>query len=122
MLLATVLLSAALAPQAAADPAQDPSPPPVAALPEETAETAAAAHLDAGIAAFKRRRFAAARAEFEKAVAADPRSAAAAYYLGYTFYKLGEPSRRMNANKERARELFATAFGLDPAFRPTWGR
>lgn len=122
MLLATVLLSAALAPQAApaATPVQEaaagvnaadlPSPGP------------AAGNIDAGIAAFKKRRFAAARAHFEEAVAADPQSAAAAYYLGYTYYKMGEPSRRMNANKEKARELFAKAFSLDPAFRPTWGR
>ena len=83
---------------------------------------AATPHLDAGIAAFKKRRFAAARAEFEKAEAADPQSAAAAYYLGYTYYKMGEPSRRMNANKEKAKELFAKAYSLDPTFRPTWGR
>ena len=119
MLLATVLLSAALAPQA---------PPPAAAAPQAPAATPAATsaatdpYLGAGIAAFKKRRFAAARAEFEKAEAANPQSAAAAYYLGYTFYKLGEPSRRMNANKEKARELFAKAFRLDPAFAPTWGK
>ena len=57
-----------------------------------------------------------------KAEAKDPQSAAAAYYLGYTCYKMGEPSRRMNADKEKAKELFARAFSLDPAFRPTWGR
>lgn len=112
MLLATVLLSAALAPQA---------PPPTAEA-GAAPSSAAAAHLEAGIAAFKKRRFAAARSEFEKAQEADPQSAAAAYYLGYTFYKLGEPSRRMNANKEKARELFAKAFTLDPTFAPTWGR
>ena len=119
MLLATVVLSAALTPQAppAAAPAPD-APPPAASI----AAPAAAPHLDAGIAAFKKRRFSAARAEFEKAGEADPQSAAAAYYLGYTYYKLGEPSRRMNANKEKARELFAKAYTLDPAFRPTWGR
>ena len=82
----------------------------------------AAGNIEAGIAAFKKRRFAAARAEFEKAEAADPQSAAAAYYLGYTFYKLGEPSKRLNANKEKAKELFAKAFSLDPTFTPTWGR
>jgi tetratricopeptide (TPR) repeat protein len=112
MLLATVLLSAALAPQApppGAEAQASPSPP-------------AAAHLEAGIAAFKKRRFAAARSEFEKAQEADPQSAAAAYYLGYTFYKLGEPSRRMNANKEKAKELFAKAFTLDPTFAPRWGK
>jgi tetratricopeptide (TPR) repeat protein len=106
MLLATVLLSVALAPQA---------PPPAATSTTDP-------YLSAGIAAFKKRRFAAARAEFEKAEAANPQSAAAAYYLGYTFYKLGEPSRRMNANKEKAKELFAKAFSLDPAFTPTWGK
>jgi len=114
MLLATVLLSAALAPQA---------PPPAATAPQPPVATSATdPYLSAGIAAFKKRRFAAARAEFEKAEAANPQSAAAAYYLGYTFYKLGEPSRRMNANKEKAKELFAKAFSLDPAFTPGWGK
>jgi tetratricopeptide (TPR) repeat protein len=123
MLLATVLLSAALAPQAPAAPMPDPAPPGVTAteLPSPALE-AAGPHLDAGIAAFKKRRFAAARAEFEQAQAADPQSAAAAFYLGYTHYKMGEPSRRMNANKEKAKELFAKAFSLDPTFRPAWGR
>ena len=118
MLLATVVLSAALTPPAPpAAPAPE-APPPAASV----AAPSAAPHLDAGIAAFKKRRFSAARAEFEKASGADPQSAAAAYYLGYTYYKMGEPSRRMNANKEKARELFAKAYGLDPGFRPTWGR
>jgi tetratricopeptide (TPR) repeat protein len=131
MLLATVLLSAALAPQAPQAPppaATAPELPPATAPAEPVAPPAtatagpAAPYLDAGIAAFKRRRFAAARTEFEKAEAADPQSAAAAYYLGYTYYKMGEPTRRMNANKEKAKELFAKAFSLDPAFSPTWGR
>jgi tetratricopeptide (TPR) repeat protein len=128
MLLATVLLSAALTPQAPPPeaPAQEPPAVTAPAAPSPAAPPAATSaadpHLGAGIAAFKKRRFAAARAEFEKAEAADPQSAAAAYYLGYTFYKLGEPSRRMNANKERAKELFAKAFTLDPVFRPDWGR
>jgi tetratricopeptide (TPR) repeat protein len=86
------------------------------------ATTAAAAYIDKGLAAFRARRLAAARASFESAVAADPQSAAAAYYLGYALYKLGEPSHRMNANKERARELFAKAFSLDPQFKPTFGK
>jgi tetratricopeptide (TPR) repeat protein len=128
MLLATVLLSAALVPQAPPPAATAPEPPPeatpaapVAPAPSATAGPAAP-YLDAGIAAFKKRRFAAARAEFEKAETADPQSAAAAYYLGYTYYKIGEPSRRMNENKEKAKELFAKAFSLDPAFSPTWGK
>ena len=127
MLLVTVLLSAALAPQAPPPSAPAPEPPAItapaqAAPPAATPTGAADPYLAAGIAAFKKRRFAAARAEFEKAEAADPQSAAAAYYLGYTFYKLGEPSRRMNANKEKAKELFAKAFSLDPVFKPAWGK
>ena len=124
MLLATVLLSAALAPQAPPPAATAPEPPAAAApvAPAAAASAGAAPYLDAGIAAFKKRHFAKAKAEFEKAEAADPRSAAAAYYLGYTFYKIGEPSKRMNANKEKAKGLFARAFSLDPAFNPTWGR
>jgi len=132
MLLATVLLSAALAPQAAQEPppaATTPAHPaeaPVkaATAPPPTASAAgpAAGYIDAGIAAFKKRRFAAARSDFEKAEAADPQSAAAAFYLGYTYYKIGEPAKRMNANKEKAKELFARAFALDPAFNPRWGR
>jgi len=120
MLLATVLMSVALAPQS--PPPAAPEVPPAVAAADLPAAGAAAGHIDAGITAFKKRRFAAARAELEKAVAADPQSAAAAYYLGYTFYKLGEPSRRMNENKEKAKELFAKAFGLEPTFAPDWGR
>jgi tetratricopeptide (TPR) repeat protein len=128
MLLATVLLSAALAPQAPVPAATTPAPPAEAsarpATPPPAASSAgpAAGYIDAGIAAFKKRRFAAARSDFEKAEAADPQSAAAAFYLGYTYYKIGEPAKRMNANKEKAKELFARAFALDPAFNPTWGR
>ena len=134
MLLATVLLSAALASQASQTPPRPPAatppdaPPataeatPVAPSDQPAAAGPAAPFIDAGIAAFKKRRFAAAKAEFEKAEAADPQSAAAAYYLGYTYYKIGEPSRGMNANKEKAQELFAKAFSLDPAFNPTWRR
>jgi tetratricopeptide (TPR) repeat protein len=130
MLLATVLLSAALAPQAPPPPpATAPNAPPATTpssslIPAAKASSgeAVAPYIDAGIAAFKKRRFTAAKAEFEKAEAANPQSAAAAYYLGYTYYKIGEPSKGMNANKEKAKELFARAFSLDPTFNPTWGR
>ena len=100
-------------PQAAPEPAAQPAP---------AASAEAAGPIAEGIAAFRKHRFAAARAAFEKAVEADPQSAAAAFYLGYTYYKIGEPSRRMNPNKEKAKELFAKAFSLDPTFKPTWGR
>jgi tetratricopeptide (TPR) repeat protein len=110
MPLAAALLLVALSPQDA--------PPPTAAASGQPAAEAIAA----GQAAFKKRRFKSAQADFEKALAADPQSAAAAFYLGYTHYKMGEPSRRLNANKEKAKELFAKAFALDPTFTPDWGR
>ena len=125
-----VLLSAALIPQATPAASAEEAPPQAAPATEAAPETpgapapslgAVGPHIDAGLAAFRRRRLAAARAEFEQAVAADPQSAAAAFYLGYTLYKLGEPSHRMNERKERAKELFAKAFSLDPTFTPAWG-
>ncbi len=118
MPLAAVLLLVVIAPQEAPPPA----PPQAVASSEIQAAGPAATAIAAGQAAYKKRRFRAALADFEKALAADPQSASAAFYLGYTFYKLGEPSRRVNENKERARELFAKAFTLDPGFRPDWGR
>jgi len=118
MPLATAVLLVVLTPQ---DPAPV-APPQAVASAEMPAPGPAAAPIAAGQAAFRKRRFRAAQAEFEKAVAADTGSAAAAYYLGYTYYKIGEPSRRVNENKEKARELFAKAFSLDPGFHPDWGR
>jgi tetratricopeptide (TPR) repeat protein len=155
MLLATVVLSAALAPQA---PAEDPLPPvpppseapatpeaaplpaseeplpplatePAPALaaeptpatgPASTPSSAIQEHIDAGLKAFIRGRFSQAQGEFEKAYNLDSQSAAAAFYLGYACYKLGEPSRRMDPDKTRAKELFAQAYTLDPAFVPVW--
>jgi tetratricopeptide (TPR) repeat protein len=78
-------------------------------------------NINAGLKAFIRGRFSSARDEFQKAYDADPQSAAAAFYLGYAHYKLGEPSLRMDADKQRAKELFAKAYDLDPAFQPVWG-
>jgi len=117
MLPGTVLLLA-LAVQAPAEPAQAPAAAPAAPAPAVSATENP--HIAAGLAAFRKRHFAAARAEFEKAVAAEPQSAAANFYLGYVHYKIGEPKRRMNADKEQAKELFAKAFSLDPAFKPAW--
>ena len=34
---------------------------------------------------------------------------------------MGEPTRRMNDNKERAKQEFEKAFELDPLFKPVWG-
>jgi len=93
-----------------------------ASQPAAELQPAAQEHIDAGLKAFIRGRFSRARSEFEMAYEAAPESAAAAFYLGYACYKLGEPSRRMNEDKQRARELFAKAYRLDPAFEPVWGR
>jgi TolA-binding protein len=154
MLLATVVLSAALAPQVTPAEPLPPKPPPPGAPAEEVfavpdpeepapamvvepapvlgAEPAPAVepaplgsaatqeHIDAGLKAFIRGRFSRAQGEFQKAYDADPQSAAAAFYLGYACYKLGEPTRRMDPNKQRSKELFATAYELDPAFVPVW--
>lgn len=76
--------------------------------------------LTAGLVAFRSGRLRAARAAFERAVEADPQSASAAYYLGYTLYELAEPRRRMTPDKERARALFAKAWSLDPKFAPSF--
>jgi tetratricopeptide (TPR) repeat protein len=155
MLLATVVLSAALAPQVPAEeplppkpllpeapvtqeatptlPPEEPAPalavepvpagepaPAMAMEPAPATSPSAQEHIDAGLKAFIRGRFSRAQGEFEKAYSADPQSAAAAFYLGYACYKLGEPTRRMDPNKQRSKELFATAYNLDPAFVPVW--
>jgi TolA-binding protein len=153
MLLATLVVSAALAPQAPPQEPLPPLPPPpeasaaqeVTPVPEEPAPppistepapameaepampveptpmpSVAQEHIDAGLKAFIRGRFSQAQAEFQKAYDADPTSAAAAFYLGYACYKLGEPTRRMDSEKQRAKELFAKAYSLDPAFVPVW--
>jgi len=78
--------------------------------------------ITAGIAAFKKRRFAQAEEQFAKAVEAEPSSAAAHFYLGYTIYKRVEPKRPFHPDKQRAADEFAKAFELDPGFTPDWGR
>jgi len=118
MLLSSLVLASALA------SAQEPAPP-VAPPPQESAVAskdtgAGQSSIDAGLAAFKKRRFAKAEAEFQKAVDADPSSAAANFYLGYTYYKIAEPHRRNSPGKQKALEYFNKAFQLDPSFAPVW--
>ena len=98
-------------------PAQDP-----AALPPAASASAMSAeeHIEMGKAAFRRKRFAAARDHFQQAVAASPDSAAAHYYLGYAIYKIAEPKRPNNPGKQEAAGHFAKAYELDPAFKPSW--
>jgi tetratricopeptide (TPR) repeat protein len=126
-MLLPALVLAALVPLA-----QEP-PPPVAPAPQEPPSGSAVKSsdmpagggpgqgaIDAGLVAFKKRHFAKAEAEFKKALEADPNSAAANFYLGYTYYKITEPHRRLTPDKQRALELFDKAYKLDPEFRPVW--
>ena len=107
-------------PPAAPAPQDSPSAVAAADLTAAASTRAAQPHLDAGLAAFRKRRFSQAEIEFRKAVAAEPQNAAAAFYLGYTYYKIAEPKRHDNPGKQRAAELFAKAYALDPAFHPVW--
>jgi tetratricopeptide (TPR) repeat protein len=103
----------------AAPAAEAESAPSPAAAP--AAGGSAADEIQAGLAAFGKRRFTQARAAFERAVTADPQSAAAHYYLGYTIYKIAEPKKHDSPGKKEAAAEFAKAFEIDPAFKPVWG-
>ena len=131
MKLPLMLLAFALVP-AARLAAQEPQPSPpaqeeTAAVPQETVSATPAGgdaqtHIDAGLSAFRKRHFGAARQHFEQAVAADPSNAAANFYLGYTIYKIAEPKRPFHPDKQKAAELFAKAYQLDPQFKPAWSK
>src|SRR5512139_3800476 len=112
-----MLFAAALAAQE--PPAAAPSP--AEAQPVASSPSAQPA-LEAGLQAFRRKRYAAAEIEFRKAMEADPSSAAAAFYLGYTYYKMAEPKRANSPGKKQAAELFAKAYELDPKFKPVWAK
>jgi len=111
MILAALLLSTLLGPSAQEPPATAPA-----------AQSGASvdSHIDAGLAAFKKKRFRQAEIEFRQAVDADPNNAAATWYLGYTYYKMAEPKRPFHPDKQKAAELFAKAYQLDPQFKPVW--
>ena len=103
--------------------AQDPAPATETAAPEAQAPASAGSaddHIAAGLAAFRKKRFSAARTHFQQAVDANPDSAAAHFYLGYTIYKIAEPKRANSPGKQEAAGHFAKAYELDPAFMPTW--
>ena len=136
MLISAMLLSAFLAPSPQDAPAPAPAhkrtrkaaKPASASAPEAESAAATAApsgsasdEIQSGLTAFAKHRFPAARAAFERAVAADPNSAAAHYYLGYTIYKIAEPKRHDSPGKKEAAAEFAKAYELDPAFKPVWG-
>jgi len=114
MLLSALVLAAALSPQDASTSGAVKS----TDLPSDSAAQGA---IDAGLAAFKKRRFAAAEKDFLRAKDAAPESAAPYFYLGYTYYKQAEKKRPFHPDKEKAREMFAKAYSIDPGFRPVWG-
>jgi tetratricopeptide (TPR) repeat protein len=99
-------------------PAQEPAAAPAQAAPASA--MSADEHIEAGKAAFKKKRFAAARDHFQQAVEANPDSAAAHFYLGYAIYKIAEPKRPNSPGKQEAAGHFAKAYELDPAFKPSW--
>jgi tetratricopeptide (TPR) repeat protein len=123
MLLSVLLTSAAFALTAQEPAAAMPARSIVTTEAAPAAGDPAAAHagIEVGLAAFKKRRFRQAELAFQRALDADPQSAAAAFYLGYALYKRAEPTRRLTPEKRRAAEMFAKAFALDPAFKPVWG-
>jgi Tfp pilus assembly protein PilF len=118
------LLSAMVAAGPQATPApQAPQQPAVTSEALPTANPSAAqTDIDQGLDAFRRLRFTQAEASFEKAWGEDPTSAAAAFYLAYTYYKIAEPKRPFHPDKQKAAEMFAKAFALDPGFKPVWGK
>src|SRR2546427_12668964 len=93
---------------------------PPASAPAANSSASVDSHIDAGLAAFKKKRFRQAEIEFRQAVDADPNNAAATWYLGYTYYKMAEPKRPFHPDKQKAAELFAKAYHHDPQFRPAW--
>ena len=117
MVISNLILVLTLA-QAAPPPASEPSEPSVTS---PTDGSAARVSITAGIIEYRKRNYAQAEADFERAFKADPNSAAAAYYLGYTIYKRVE-KRPFHPDKTRAARLFDQAFTADPSFRPDWGR
>lgn len=121
MLLPAILLAAlAAAPQ---EPTEEPAKPAQAdEVKSATIPTASVdAAISAGLKAFRRRNFRQAEIQFRTAVDADPQNAAATFYLAYTYYKIAEPKRPFHPDKQKAAQLFAKAYELDPKFRPVWG-
>src|SRR5260221_14454812 len=91
-------------------PALQQTPPPAAPAPQDSAVAAAPStgaaqsHLDAGLAAFKKRRFPKAENEFRKAPAPQPQNPAPPFYLRYTYYKNAEPKTHDHPDKQKLTE------------------
>src|SRR5262245_44935256 len=90
--------------QATKNPVPPPQPPAAVAAP------GAVSSLEKGLALYKRQQFQAARMAFQQAVDAEPENAAAHYYLGYTLYKIAEPTKRLTPEKQAALQHFSRCF------------
>ena len=110
------LLCAALL-QTAQPAAQNAVPPPRAVASVDAPATQST--VEKGLALYKRQQLRAARQAFQQAVDADPESAPAHFYLGYTLYKLAEPTKRLTPEKAEALAHFSRCFELDPRFKPS---
>jgi Tfp pilus assembly protein PilF len=120
MLLPAILLAAlAAAPQEPKEETKPAASDEVKSAPIPSASVDAA--IGAGLKAFRRHNFRQAEIQFRTAVDADPQNAAATFYLAYTYYKIAEPKRPFHPDKQKAAQLFAKAYELDPKFRPVWG-
>lgn len=75
-----------------------------------TPAVAESGSFETGMQLYRQKKYRDAIAEFEKVVAADPKNAAAYYFLGYAHYILDHHSDALAA--------FAKAFEADPAFDP----
>lgn len=116
MMLPALLFAVALSP-GLQEPASPPAEEPAAVAADISASQS---HIDEGLAAFRRKRFASARSHFQQAVDANPNDAAATFYLAYTVYKIAEPKRPFHPEKQQAAQLFDKAYELDPSFKPVW--
>jgi Tfp pilus assembly protein PilF len=112
MIIPTLLAWTALQGAATATPQQ--------AIEAQVERPAAEPFIARGLGLYRQLHFQAARRAFQQAVEADPSNAAAHFYLAYTLYKIGEPTKRLTPEKVEARVEFARAFELDHSFRPTW--
>jgi Flp pilus assembly protein TadD len=75
-----------------------------------------------GFADLRAGRYESAEQKLQRAVEANPRNAAAHYYLGYTYYLLSRKEPATSEYSRKAAESIAQAFRIDPTFTPTWGK
>lgn len=75
-----------------------------------------------GLAELKAGRYESAQKELQGAVAANPKDAAAHYYLGYTYHLMAQQSPTEKEWARKAAEEIALAYRLQPNFTPLGGK